>query len=155
VARRALECAVVQAVRLSVAVCRVRCWTGAACSAPCPSTIFDRMRVGDYPYASDVSRVRSGGHSWRQFGHFKICNKRSPLTVSWRVIHATAKQCGHRCQPLVIGPVAFIRQHFTRFVCRSRCEGITEVCRPYCGEVAVIDELSSLRLAEHRRPREL
>jgi len=40
VARRALECAVVQAVRLSVAVCRVRCWTGAACSAPCPSTIF-------------------------------------------------------------------------------------------------------------------
>jgi hypothetical protein len=42
----ALECAVVQAVRLSVAVCRVRRWTGAACSAPCPSTRFDRMRVG-------------------------------------------------------------------------------------------------------------
>lgn len=64
---------------------------------------------------------------------------------------ATARQCGHRCQPLVIGPVAFIRQHFTPFMCRSRCEGITDLCRPYWSEVAVIEELSSLRLAEHSR----
>jgi len=93
--------------------------------------------VGDYPYASDVSWLRSGGHSWRQFGHFQICDNRSALTVSWRVIHATARQCGHRCQPLVIGPVAFIREHFTRFVCRSRYEAITKVCRPSRSEVVL------------------
>ena len=61
------------------------------------------------------------------------------------MIHATVRQCGHRCQPLVIGPVAFITQHFTRFMCRSRCGTITAMCRPFWREVAVIDEFSSLR----------
>lgn len=61
------------------------------------------------------------------------------------MIHATARQCGHRCQPLVIGAVAFITEHFTRFMCRSRYEAITKVCRPSRSEVALIDELSSLR----------
>jgi hypothetical protein len=64
-------------------------------------------------------RCCSIGHSQRQFEHFNTSTRRSPLTVTCRVIHVPATQFGQRCHPLVMGALHSISADTTRSPCRG------------------------------------
>jgi hypothetical protein len=103
-----------------------------------PRRLGGGTRVSGRTVQAD-SRFCSTGHWWRQFGHFHTSAKWSSFTVRWRVIHPTATQFGHRCQPLVIGVVRFTTTATTRSPCRSRSQADA---RPRV-EVAPSAEISS------------
>src|SRR4029453_11453800 len=69
-----------------------------------------RRSAGLFRRSSSVT-----AHSRWQFWHCQTCVIWSPVTTTARVIHPCAEQCGHGCQPLVVGTCSATNRG------RSRC----------------------------------